>query len=75
MTCGELIEILKKYPSDATVYRGMGYPPMPEGHGLDIYELYDDMFEDIKYYEKVRSCRSSLPSVNSIYENVLIFAE
>ena len=67
----ELIELLQKYPKDTEVFRGDYYHKSSDG--LEIYGLYDELFEEPKFFEQMRSCRSSLPSSNSIKKNVLVF--
>lgn len=68
MTVSNLIKLLNDMPQDAEIFYGSA-----EGHKevdkLDIFALYD--FTPV-YYKKLRSCRSSLPTYNTIKENVVV---
>lgn len=68
MTVSELISILQVLPQDAEIFNG-SVEYHKEADGLPVFTLYN--FEAV-YYPKVRSCRSSLPSWNSVHENVVI---
>lgn len=69
----ELIEKLKTFPENADVYFG-DYELNDKKDDLEIYTLFEITSDTIEYKEKVRSCRSSLPSSNSIKENVVVIA-
>jgi hypothetical protein len=69
MTVGDLIEFLQTLPKDAKVFKGVHEGTADDG--LEIYGLYD--FGYATLFEKLRSCRSCLPSSNQVEENVLVF--
>lgn len=72
MTNAELIEKLKQFPPNAEVYYNHGGVPECEIEGLPVYELYT--LDVPEYFEKLRSCRSALPCINSVKENVIILS-
>ena len=67
MTVEQLIHKLKDLPGNAEIFYGI--EQYNEDDGLPIFELYD--FEPV-YYEKLRSCRSCLPSSNTEKNNVVV---
>lgn len=69
MTVAELIEKLSKMPKDAKVFYG-SLESYKEEDKLPVFNLYS--FDPV-YYSELRSCRSALPTVNSVVENVVVF--
>jgi hypothetical protein len=67
MTVRELMLHLISMPPDAEVFLGSREADAPDG--LPVYALTS--IESISHHEKMRSCRSCLPSSNTVKTNVV----